>query len=469
MWRDTFWAYGGCPPGGVPLTPVCMPGVVSFNGRTGAVTLNQNDIIAAGGAISGGPGGNWAPINSPNFTGTPTAPTPPPGTDNNQIATTAFVDQAIAAALAGTGGGTTAGVTSWNGRTGVVVLTLSDILAAGGAPLSSPAFAGVPTASTAAPGTSTNQLATTAFVMAALAGLGSGTSGVLSFNNRTGAVTLTLADITGVGGAPVNSPVFTGIPSGPTAAPGTSSTQLATTAFVQNAIQGLGSGTVAGVSSFNGRTGAVTFTAADITNVGGALLASPAFTGSPTAPTASPGTSNTQIATTAFVMAAIAAAGLAANGLPTGGTAGQILQKTSSTNYAATWITPGTYVQLTSAVNFAAYPTVTQTTVTVGTLQPGDWDLTVSCAAQSGNLGSIDYFLSPVPSGMQNQMRGTMFVSQPGGTRIGIQDSNVVGQPGRINITTATAITFSVRLDNSVDSSSGAGVANLVLTARKWV
>jgi hypothetical protein len=36
--------------------------------------------------------------------------------------------------------------------------------------------------------------------------------------------------------------------------------------------------------------------------------ASPAFTGTPTAPTATPGTNTTQIATTAFVTAAIAAA-----------------------------------------------------------------------------------------------------------------------------------------------------------------
>ena len=32
-----------------------------------------------------------APLASPTFTGTPTAPTAPPGTDSTQIATTAFV------------------------------------------------------------------------------------------------------------------------------------------------------------------------------------------------------------------------------------------------------------------------------------------------------------------------------------------------------------------------------------------
>jgi len=68
--------------------------------------------------------------------------------------------------------------------------------------------------------------------------------------------------------APIASPTFTGTPSGPTASAGTSTTQLATTAFVT-------------------------------TNFAG--LASPAFTGAPTAPTATTGTTTTQIATTAFV------------------------------------------------------------------------------------------------------------------------------------------------------------------------
>ena len=43
------------------------------------------------------------------------------------------------------------------------------------------------------------------------------TAGVSSFNNRTGAVTLTTGDITGAGGAPIASPTFTGtvtIPAG---------------------------------------------------------------------------------------------------------------------------------------------------------------------------------------------------------------------------------------------------------------
>ena len=72
--------------------------------------------------------------------------------------------------------------------------------------------------------------------------------------------------------APLASPAFTGTPTAPTAVAATSTTQVATTAFVQ------------------------------------AQKASPAFTGIPTAPTAAGGSNTTQIATTAFVQTAVALA-----------------------------------------------------------------------------------------------------------------------------------------------------------------
>jgi hypothetical protein len=59
------------------------------------------------------------------------------------------------------------------------------------------------------------------------------------------------------------------------------------------------------VTSFNTRTGAVTLLTADVTGAGGAVLSSPAFTGTPTAPTAAAGTNTTQLATTGFTAAAI--------------------------------------------------------------------------------------------------------------------------------------------------------------------
>jgi hypothetical protein len=61
------------------------------------------------------------------------------------------------------------------------------------------------------------------------------TAGVASWNTRTGAVTLTTADITAAGGAPLNAPAFTGDAQAVTPAVGDNDTSIATTAFVQAA------------------------------------------------------------------------------------------------------------------------------------------------------------------------------------------------------------------------------------------
>jgi hypothetical protein len=110
--------------------------------------------------------------------------------------------------------------------------------------------------------------------------------------------------------APLASPPLTGVPTVPTAAPGTSTTQIASTAFV-------GAAVAADVATWAEITGkpatfppTVPITQNDVTNLVNDLtlkapLASPALTGTPTAPTAAPGISTTQIASTAFVGTAI--------------------------------------------------------------------------------------------------------------------------------------------------------------------
>jgi hypothetical protein len=315
--------------------------VWSVNGKSGNVNLTWADLIAMGGA----------PITSPAFQGVPTVPSI---TNDNQhdwqIANTAFVQDVVSCRINGLLHAHPF-VWSFNGRIGNVCLTIDDVNAAltspgaipittnpplgdastriattlfvdgsvedlrnwveqqnfafdqqltAYAPLASPQFSGIPTAPTAPPATSTGQLATTAYVMAAVQ---ASTSGVVSFNGRTGIVDLTSNDITNATGALLASPVFTGTPQAPTAVAGTDTAQLATCAFVLNELGGAS----IGVMSFNGRGGAVVLTAADLTDAGGALLAGPAFTGTPTAPTAATGTATQQLATTAFVAAAIAA------------------------------------------------------------------------------------------------------------------------------------------------------------------
>jgi len=103
---------------------------------------------------------------------------------------------------------------------------------------------------------------------------------VTTVAGRAGDVLLSHTDITDwatslAAYAPTNSPTFTGVPAAPTAAPGTTSTQLATTAFVASAI----SGSVAGVASFNTRTGAVTLSNADVTAVLAPASALPVMNG----------------------------------------------------------------------------------------------------------------------------------------------------------------------------------------------
>ncbi len=138
--------------------------------------------------------------------------------------------------------------------------------------------------------------------------------------------------------APLSSPALTGSPTAPTAVAGTNSTQIATTAFVNGAIAGFGAGDmakstydtdndgkvdaaeVADAAPWAGITGKPTsFTPAthshliaQVTGLQTALdakapLASPALSGTPTAPTAAVGNNTTQLATTAFVAAAIGA------------------------------------------------------------------------------------------------------------------------------------------------------------------
>lgn len=99
--------------------------------------------------------------------------------------------------------------------------------------------------------------------------------------------------------APINSPVFTGNPQGPTPLTADNSISLATTAFVK--AQSYVTALTAPVTSVAGKTGAVTLVVGDVS--GAAPLASPTFTGIPAGPTAAPGTNTTQLATTAFVTA----------------------------------------------------------------------------------------------------------------------------------------------------------------------
>ncbi|WP_249686543.1 phage tail protein [Pectobacterium polaris] len=133
--------------------------------------------------------------------------------------------------------------------------------------------------------------------------------------------------------APKNSPALTGTPTAPTTVQTANNTQIATTAFVKSAIAALISGSPAALDTLQELANAlgndpnfsttvlkaiadVKSDVANKLNAHASILdahpqyapkASPAFTGTPTAPTAASGSNDTQLATTAFVKATVAA------------------------------------------------------------------------------------------------------------------------------------------------------------------
>lgn len=111
--------------------------------------------------------------------------------------------------------------------------------------------------------------------------------------------------------APKDSPTLTGTPKAPTAAAGNNSVQIANTAFVKAAILALIGGAPATLDTLKEIAAAINNDPNFSTTINNALalkapLASPALTGTPTAPTAAQTVNNTQIATTAFVKSAVA-------------------------------------------------------------------------------------------------------------------------------------------------------------------
>jgi hypothetical protein len=263
------------------LSGFSADGTITLNGTVTGRTASFSSVVTLSGGLSAAGGVTLA---SPSLTGTPTSTTAAIGTNTTQIATTAFVQNEIVADT----------VTSFNGRTGSVQ-GVSAAVAGDGITVS---------------GATGSVTITNAGVTRAVAGTG------ISVNANTGTVTITNSGVTSL---------------------------AAGTGVAVSASTGAVTVTNIGVQSFNGATGAVTgaslgantftglqtsatgfsgpltgnatsaTTATNSTQLGGvaaasyALLASPTFTGTPASTTAAVGTNTTQIATTAFVQNEIVA------------------------------------------------------------------------------------------------------------------------------------------------------------------
>ncbi|HBB0555842.1 phage tail protein [Escherichia coli] len=118
------------------------------------------------------PHSQYAPKESPTFTGTPKAPTPAAGNNTTQIATTEFVQAALRALINGAPAtlDTLKEIAAAINNDPKFSTTINNALALK-APLSSPALTGTPTAPTAAQSVNNTQIATTAFVKSAIAAM----------------------------------------------------------------------------------------------------------------------------------------------------------------------------------------------------------------------------------------------------------------------------------------------------------
>ncbi|EOT9916959.1 phage tail protein [Escherichia coli] len=125
------------------------------------------------------------------------------------------------------------------------------------APKASPTFTGTPKAPTPAAGNNTTQVATTAFVQAALTALINGAPATLdtlkeiaaAINNDPNFST-TINNALALK-APLSSPALTGTPTAPTAAQSVNNTQIATTAFVKSAIAAMVGSAPAALDTLN--------------------------------------------------------------------------------------------------------------------------------------------------------------------------------------------------------------------------
>lgn len=125
-----------------------------------------------------------APLDSPTFVNTPKAPTAPVGTNTLQLATTAFVQTAIAALINGAPGSMDAlnELAAAMGNDPNFSATVLNQLAQK-APLASPALTGNPTAPTPATGDNDTSIATTAFVQLAMQVFGLGSTQIPTAEN----------------------------------------------------------------------------------------------------------------------------------------------------------------------------------------------------------------------------------------------------------------------------------------------
>lgn len=281
---------------------------VIVSASVGGVTLSLPQSIGTSSTVTFAQV-NTDTVNAPSGTfsitggvGTTTVITPP--------AAASAIDLSLEGGAASTGnanGGNAyliGGAKAGTGTNGAVFIGTSNTSAVTiGASGITTTVAGTLAAATAAVDTNTTQVATTAFVIGQ--GYLKSATAASTYQTIAGMSAYLTTSAAASTYAPLASPALTGTPTAPTAAADTNTTQIATTAFVI----GQASSTTPVMNGTAAVGTSVKYARADHvhpTDTSRAPLASPTFTGTPAAPTASAGTNTTQVATTAFVTTAVA-------------------------------------------------------------------------------------------------------------------------------------------------------------------
>jgi uncharacterized protein (DUF4213/DUF364 family) len=361
---------------GTPTVPTAAPTTNTTQAASTAFVEARSATVEASVALK-------APLSSPALTGVPTAPTAAAATNTTQVATTAFatVADALKANLASpTFTGTPAAPTAAPGTdtTQIATTAFAAALAALKADLASPEFTGIPTAPTADSEAFSTQIATTEYVDIAVGNLSEDVNLIQpAISWSTGITAQPFVAIRNHGWVCTGTFTFTLRRAN---ADGDDNRQI---------IVNGGSGVITvartspdtignqGETSFTLQPGDAAFFLANaasdawyvlLVRATAASLASPAFTGTPTAPTAAAGTNTTQVATTAYAFGqASDAANLTTGTLPSGRFP-STLPAVSGVNLTA--LTLANVTGLTSALALISSGTHGRLTLTSGVAVP---------------------------------------------------------------------------------------------------
>lgn len=207
-----------------------------FDAMEASGIINGTGFVKASGTIISYDNTTYAPLASASLTGTPSAPTAAPGTNTTQLATTAFVTAAI------TGGN----VTSFNTRTGAIVLSSSDVTTA---------LTYTPYNNSNPAGYITSNLVSSVF----------GRTGVITAQSNDYSFAQLNSKPTTISGYGITDTINQVLTSYSASAGVVSSSDSILQAIEK--IDGNVNSLTTGVSSFNTRTGAVTLTTADVNTV----------------------------------------------------------------------------------------------------------------------------------------------------------------------------------------------------------